>query len=43
MSAGEYCNREVVVVEGTQKAISGRTIRLIDRVPLPGHRTAAAP
>jgi len=34
---------EVVVVEGTQKAIPGRTIRIIDRVPLPGHRTAAAP
>jgi hypothetical protein len=34
---------EVVVVEGTQKAIAGRAIRIIDRVPLPGHRTAAAP
>ncbi|MBW2714971.1 MAG: efflux RND transporter periplasmic adaptor subunit [Deltaproteobacteria bacterium] len=34
---------EVIVVEGTQKAISGRAIRIIDRVPLPGHRTAAAP
>ena len=34
---------EVVVVEGTQKAVPGRAIRIIDRAPLPGHRTAAAP
>jgi len=34
---------EIVVVEGTQKAIPGRAIRIIDRAPLPGHRTAATP
>jgi len=33
---------EIVVVEGTQKAVPGRAIRIIDRAPLPGHRTAAA-
>lgn len=38
LSAGE-----VVVVEGTQKAIPGRTVRVIERAPLPGQRTAAAP
>ncbi len=38
LSAGE-----VVVVEGTQKAIPGRAVRVIERAPLPGQRTAAAP
>lgn len=38
LSAGE-----AVVVEGTQKAIPGRTVRVIERAPLPGQRTAAAP
>ncbi len=38
LSAGE-----VVVVEGTQKAIPGRTVRVIERAPLPGQHTAAAP
>jgi membrane fusion protein (multidrug efflux system) len=38
LSAGE-----VVVVEGTQKAVPGRAVRVIERVPLPEQRTAAAP
>ena len=38
LSAGE-----VVVVEGTQKAIPGRAVRVIERAPLPGRRTAASP
>jgi len=38
LSAGE-----VVVVEGTQKAIPGRAVRVIERVPLPQSLTAATP
>jgi membrane fusion protein (multidrug efflux system) len=38
LSAGE-----VVVVEGTQKAIPGHAVRVIERVPLPGSLTASAP
>jgi membrane fusion protein (multidrug efflux system) len=38
LSAGE-----VVVVEGTQKAVPGRAIRVIERVALPGPLTAASP
>jgi len=34
---------EVVVVEGTQKVISGRAVRVIERAPLPQPLTAAAP
>jgi membrane fusion protein (multidrug efflux system) len=38
LSAGE-----VVVVEGTQKAIPGRSVRVIEHAPLPGSLTAATP
>jgi membrane fusion protein (multidrug efflux system) len=38
LSAGE-----VVIVEGTQKAIPGRAVRVIERAPLPGSGAAAAP
>ena len=38
LSAGE-----IVVVEGTQKAIPGRAVRVIERAPLPQSLTAAAP
>jgi len=34
---------EVVVVEGTQKAIPGSSVRIMERAPLPGQVTAAAP
>ncbi len=38
LSAGE-----IVVVEGTQKAIPGRAVRVIERAPLPQSLTAASP
>jgi membrane fusion protein (multidrug efflux system) len=38
LSAGD-----LVVVEGTQKVIPGRAARIIERAPLPGSLTAAAP